>query len=85
MRGHVQNFFFCPGAGKKERHAAQGHHTDRVGEESDPHPPAQSAHFANVLFVMAAVNHRAGTEKEERFEKAVRQQMHDPSRDPAHA
>ena len=34
---------------------------------------------------MAAVNDRAGAEKEQRFEKAVRDQMHDPGRDAADA
>ncbi len=85
MRGGVQDFLFRPRAGEEERHAAERHHADGVGEKRDRHEPAQTAHFANVLFVMTAVNDRAGAEKQQRFEKAVCDQMHDSGRDAADA
>src|SRR5207244_5252792 len=68
VRGGVQNFFFRPAAGKKEWHTAERHHSDRISGERDRHEPAQAAHFANVLFVMAGVNDRTGAEKQKRFE-----------------
>ena len=85
MRGGVQDFLLRPRSGKEERHAAERHHADGVGEKSHRHEPAQAAHFANVLLVVAAVNDRAGAEEQERLEKTVGEQMHDAGRDAAHA
>src|SRR6266404_3461402 len=77
----VQDFFLRPPARKEEGNAAQIHHADGVSEERHRHDPAQAAHFADVLFMMKSVNDGASTEKEQRFEKAMRDQMHDPGRD----
>ena len=85
LRRRVQNFFFRPAAGKKEWHTAERHHSDRISGKRDRHEPAQAAHFANVLFVMAAVNDRTGAEKQKRFEKSMCKQMHDSSGNAAHA
>ena len=60
VRRRVKNFFFRPTTGKKERHATEGHHPDRVRHERDWHEAAEAAHFTNVLFAMAAVNNGAG-------------------------
>src|SRR4029077_20616835 len=77
----VQDFFLCPAARKEEGNAAQIHHADGVSEERYRHDPAQAAHFADVLFMIKSMNDGASTEKEQRFEKPMRDQMHDPSRD----
>src|SRR5262249_11485987 len=76
VRGAMQNFFFGPATGKEEWYSTQIHHADGVGKKCHRHDPAQAAHFANVLFVMKAVNDGAGAKEEERFEKAMRDQMH---------
>ena len=81
----MQDFFFRPSAGKEERHTAEAHHADGVGAKRDRHEFLQAAHFSNVLFVVTSVNHRAGTEKEERLEKTVREQMRNAGSDAAHA
>ena len=70
---------------KKERHTAERHHADGVGEKRDRHEPSQSAHFPDVLLLVAAVNDRPGAEEQERLEKSVREQMHDSGRDAADA
>jgi hypothetical protein len=85
MRGCVQNFFFGPAAGEKERHAAERHHPDGVRHKRHRHEAPQAAHFANVLFAVASVDHRACAEKQERFKKTVREQVHDSSRYATHA
>ena len=81
----MQNFLFGPRAGEKERHTAERHHPDGVSGECNRHEPAQFAHFANVLFVMTSVDHRTGAQEQQRFEKAVRQQMHYSSSHAAYA
>ena len=81
MRCAVQDFFFRPTTGKEERNAAQIHHADGVSEKRHRHDPAQAAHFANVLFMMKSMNDRARTKKEQCFEEAMRDQVHDPGRD----
>ena len=80
MRGGLQDFLFRPTSRKKERHTAEIHHADGVGKKRDRHEPAQSAHFANVLLVVTAVNDRAGAEKQKRFEKPMRDQVHNAGR-----
>ena len=85
MRGGMEHFFLRPRAGEKERYAAKRHHADRVGRERHRHQFPQPAHFPDVLFVMRRVNDRAGAEEQERFEKSVREQMHDAGRHAAHA
>src|SRR5438552_15414342 len=79
MRRSVQNLFLGPTAGKKDWHAAEGHHADGISGERDRNEFPQTAHFPNVLFVMHSVNDRTRPEKEKRFEKSVRKQMHDSS------
>ncbi len=81
----MQDFLLRPGAGEEERHSAQRHHSDRISQKRHRHESAQAAHFPDVLLLVAAVNDRTGTEKEERLEKAMREQVHDPGRDPAYA
>jgi hypothetical protein len=81
----MKNFFFRPTAGKKERHATEGHHPDRVRHKRDWHEAAEAAHFTNVLFAMASVNNGACAEEKERFEKAVREQVQDACSNTAHA
>ena len=81
----MQDFLFRPAAGEKERHAAETQHADGVCQKGDRHERAQPAHFANVLFVMAAMNDRPGSEEEQGLEKAVREQMHDARRNTSHA
>ena len=85
VRGGVENLLLRPGAGEKERHAAQRHHSNRVGQKCNRHEPTQSAHLADVLFVMATVNHRAGAEEKECLEEPVRDQVRNPSRHATHA
>ena len=80
MRRGVQNFLFRPASGKEERHATERHHADGISQKRHWHELTQAAHFANVLFVMTTVNHRACAEKQKRLEKTVREQMHDPGR-----
>src|SRR5438874_7475254 len=76
MRRAVQDFFLRPAARKEEGNAAQIHHADGVSEERHRHDPAQAAHFADVLFMIKSVNDGASTEKEQRFEKAMRSEEH---------
>ena len=83
LRGAVKDFLFGPAAGEEKGNAAQIHHANGVGEKRDRHDPAKPAHFANVLLMMEAVDDRAGTEKQERFEKAVGQKVHDARGDAA--
>ena len=83
MACRISSFVQAPE--KKSGTPLKRHHADGVGEKSDRHQPAQPAHLADVLFLVAAVNDRAGAEEEERLKKTVREQMHDPGRDPAHA
>ena len=85
MRGGVKNFLLGPPTGEEERDATQRHHTDGVRPKRPRHQAPQVAHFANVLFAMASVNHRARAEKQKRFEKTVRQQMHDAGSNATHA
>ena len=85
MRGYMEDFLLRPTTGKKERHAAEGHHADCISQKRNRHEPAQAAHFPNVLFVMTAVNDRARAEKQQRLEKTMRQQMHHPGGNAAHA
>src|SRR5438046_6861078 len=85
MRSCVQNFFFRPATGEKERDAAEGHHTDGVGKKGNWHEPSEAAHFANIVFLVTAVNDRAGAKEQERFEKAVRDQVHHACRDTTYA
>ena len=85
MRSRVQDLLFCPCAGKEKRNTAEIHHADDVSEEGDRHQPAEPTHLADVLFVMASVNDRAGTEKQERFEEAVCDQVHDAGSDTTNA
>ena len=80
MRGGVKNFLLGPTAGEKERDATKRHHTNCVSRKRHWHELPQATHFANVLFAVASVNDGAGTEKQERLEEAMREQMHDPSR-----
>ena len=79
MRCGMKNFLFGPAAAEKERHTAERHHADRVRHESYWHEAPQAAHFANILFAVASVNHGACTEEQEGFEKTVREQVHYPS------
>src|SRR5437879_2653068 len=58
LRRRVQNLFLGPTAGKKDWHAAEGHHADGISGERDRHEFPQTAHFPNVLFVMHSVNDR---------------------------
>src|SRR5439155_26025357 len=83
VRGGVQNFFFRPAAGKKEWHTAERHHSYRISGKRDRHEPAQAAHFANVLFVIAAVNDRTGADQQKRLKKSICEKMHDFSADAA--
>src|SRR5204863_5899030 len=76
MRGRMKDFLFRPCAGKEKRDTAKCHHSDSVSGKRDRHHSAQAAHFTNVLLVMTAVNDRTGTEKQERFEKTVSEQVH---------
>src|SRR5262249_26808697 len=85
MRGGVKNFLLGPATGKDEGDAAQRHHTYGVRLKRNRHESPQTAHFTNVLLAMASVNHRARAEKQKRFEKTVREQMHDSSRHTADA
>src|SRR5207247_8945000 len=79
MRCGMKNFLFGPAAGEEDRHTAERHHADRVRHESYWHETPQAAHFANILFAVASVNHGACTEEQEGFEKTVREQVHYPS------
>src|SRR6267154_2458958 len=82
---HCEDFLLGPTAGKEKRDATQRHHTDCVRSKRHWHQLPQATHFANVLFALAPVNDGAGSEKQERLEKAMREQMHDASRNTAHA
>ena len=73
MRGGVENFLLGPTTGEEKRDAAQRHHTDCVRSKRHRHELPQATHFANVLFALASVNDGAGTEKQKRFEEAVRE------------
>ena len=73
MRCGVKNFLLGPATGEEEWDATQRHHTDGVRPKRHRHQAPQAAHFANVLFAMASVNHRARAEKQKRFEKTVRE------------
>src|SRR5213080_5240488 len=80
----VKNFFFRPAPGKKERHATERHHPDRVRHKRDRHEAPEAAHFTNVLFAMTSVNNRACAEEKERLEKAVCEQVQDSCSNTAH-
>ena len=73
MRGGVKDFLLGPSTGEEERDATQRHHTDSVRSKRHRHQTPQAAHFANVLFAMASVNHGARAEKQKCLEKTVRE------------
>ncbi len=74
-----------PEAGKKQRESAQRQHADGVSEKSERHVGPEAAHAANVLLLVAAVNHRARAEKQQRLEKGVRDQVEHAHGDAAQA
>src|SRR5947208_15228266 len=85
MAYSVKNFLFRPSDGKTEWHAAERHHPDGIRYKRDRHKAPKAAHFANVLFAMTSVNDRAGAEEQKRFEKSMREQVHDAGCHAAHA
>ncbi len=80
--GEVQNFILAPKAREEERHAAQRHHANRVSQEREPHWTSQTAHAPDVLFAIAAVDHRTCAHEQQGLEKRVRNQMKHPDRGP---
>src|ERR1035437_5657442 len=84
MRG-MENFVLAPEAGEEQRKARERQHADGVSRERQRHEFFQSAHFADVLFLMAAVDDRAGTEEQQRLEKSVRDEMKHADRHAADA
>jgi hypothetical protein len=85
MRSDVKDFLLGPTTGEQKWDPTQRHHTDGVRSKRHWHEAPEAAHFANVLFTMASVNHGARAKKQKRFKKAMREQMHDAGCNPAHA
>ena len=81
----MKNFFLRPTAAEKERNATKRHHPNSISKKRHRHQLPQATHFANVLFAVASMNDGPGTEKQKCLEKAVREQMHDASRNTTNA
>ncbi len=84
LRG-FENAILRPEAGEEDWKSAQRQHADGVSDEGERHVDLEAAHPANVLLFVAAVNHRARAEKQERLEKRVRNQVEHADGDTAHA
>ena len=84
LRG-FENAILRPETGEEDRKSAQRQHADGVGDEGERHVDLEAAHAANVLLLVAAVNHRARAEEQERFEERVRDQVEHAHGDAAHA
>ena len=70
-------------AGERERHQCE--RAAKVGDRRHRHWLGQAAHFADVLFLVAAVDDRAGAEEQQRLEKCVCQKMKHPHGHTSHA
>ncbi len=81
----VQNFVLAPEAGEEQRKSAQRQHADGIRRERHRHELLQPAHAANVLLLVAAVDHRAGAQEQQRLEERVRDQMEHADRHAADA
>src|SRR5271170_7862378 len=77
----VQDRVLAPEAREEQRKSAQCEHADRIGSKSDRHESLQSAHTADVLLFVAAMNDRSCAEKKQRLEKGMRDEMKHPDRD----
>ena len=74
-----------PEAGEEDRETAQRQHADGIGDERERHVDFEAAHAANVLLLVAAVNHRARAEEQERLEEGVRDEVEHADGDAAEA
>src|SRR5258708_7080772 len=73
-----------------EESGSSGYARDRdTGKEERPgryrNLLAQASHVAQILFAAQSVDHASGSEEEQRFEKGVRHQVEDASREHAGA
>ena len=73
--GGVEDFVLAPEAGEEQREAAEREHADRVGGEGKRHESAQTAHVADVLLAIAAVDDGACAEEEQCLEEGMRDEM----------
>ena len=84
VRG-MEDFVLAPETGEEQRKARERQHADGIDCERDGHEFFESAHFAHVLFLMAAMNHGRGTEEQQRFEECVGNQVEHAHRHAADA
>ena len=71
----VKDRVLTPEAGEEQRKSAQRQHSHSVGGKSDWHESPQSSHAADVLLFVTTVNDRPRTQKEQRFEKRMGDEM----------
>ncbi len=69
--GGGEDFLLRPEAGGDIGNGDEGGGADGEGQSGDRHLLEQAAHFPDVLFVVAGVDDRAGTEEEQSLEPGV--------------
>ena len=73
--GGGEDFLLGPETGGDVRHGDEGGGADGEGVAGDGHFFQQTAHFPDVLFVVAGVDDRAGTEEKQRLEPGVGEEV----------
>ena len=75
--GDSEDLVLGPEPGER-RNPGDGDGGDRHGRRRHRHRLAEAAHLRHVLLVAHAVDHRAGTEKEQGLEEGMGHEMEDP-------
>ena len=68
----------------KRNNACQCRHARRISDEGQRHVGLEAAHLADVLLLVATVNHRARAHEEQRLEEGVRDQVEHADGNAAH-